>query len=40
MDEEHIKLLLSEYDYNKNDIDDTMEFLLRMCWAIANLERR
>ena len=34
MKEEDIKQLLSEYNYNKNDLEATLEFLLIMCIEI------
>ena len=38
MKEEQIRLLLKEFDYDKNTIEDTLQFLLVMCINIVQLK--
>lgn len=38
MKEEKIRELLSEFDYNKNTLEDTLQFLLIMCTNIVQLK--
>ncbi len=40
MKEEDIRLLLKEFDYDKNDLDTTLEFLIRMCYEIVVIGRK
>jgi len=38
MKEKQIRLLLKEFDYDKNTIEDTLQFLLIMCTNIVQLK--
>lgn len=40
MKEEMIRTLLSEFDYDKNDLDTILDFLIRMCYEIIVLGRK
>ena len=39
MSEERVRLLLKEFDYDKNTLDDTLDFILMMCSYIIKLKR-
>lgn len=40
MTEQRIRELLSEFHYYKNTLDDTLQFLLMMCYNIVDLKNR
>ena len=40
MSENQIRQLLSEFHYYKNTLDDTLQFLLYMCYNIVELTNK